>query len=50
MVPIVVMSGSLNPKDAKAALAKGAALFLRKPHDLDTLLEHGRRLKGLMDG
>ncbi len=49
-VPVVVMSGSLNPKDAEVSLAKGAALFLGKAHDLDTLLEQGRRLKALMDG
>ena len=47
-VPVVVMSGSLNPKDAENALAKGAALFLGKPHDLDTFLEHGLRLKALI--
>ncbi len=48
-VPVVVMSGSLNPKDAETALAKGATLFLGKPHDLDTFLEHAHRLKALMD-
>lgn len=48
-VPVVVMSGSLNPKDAEIAMAKGATLFLVKAHDLDTYLEHGRTLKGLMD-
>lgn len=49
-VPIVVMSGSLNPKDAETALAKGATLFLGKADDFDTFLEHGCRLKSLMDG
>ncbi len=49
-VPVVVMSGSLNPKDAEAALAKGAVRFLVKPHDLATFMEHGRLLKDLMRG
>ena len=47
-VPVVVMSGSLNPKDAETASAKGAALYLVKPNDLDALMEHGRRLVALM--
>lgn len=47
-VPVVVMSGSLNPKDVTNAQAKGAALFLGKPQDLETFLQHGLRLKALM--
>ena len=47
-VPVVVMSGSLNPKDATKALAKGATLYLEKAHDLAMFLEHGHRLKTLL--
>ena len=48
--PVVVMSGSLNPKDAEKALANGATLYLEKAHDLARFLEHGRRLKTLLGG
>ncbi len=47
-VPVVIMSGSLNPKDRESAISMGANLFLGKPHDLDTFLDHGRQLKALL--
>ena len=36
-VPVIVLTSSENPDDERRALALGAAQFLRKPADLDSL-------------
>ena len=38
-VPIVVLSGSIEPKEEANVLALGATAFVRKPPDLDALNE-----------
>jgi two-component system, chemotaxis family, response regulator Rcp1 len=48
-IPVVVFSGSLNPKDREAALSGGAAAFISKPRDLVDFTAVGRRLKGVLD-
>jgi DNA-binding response OmpR family regulator len=36
-IPVVVLSGSIEPKDEPNVLAAGAAAFMRKPPDIEAL-------------
>ena len=36
-IPVVVLSGSIEPKDEPNVIALGAAAFMRKPPDIDAL-------------
>jgi DNA-binding response OmpR family regulator len=38
-VPVVVLTGSVDPDDEPSFLAQGAAAFVRKPADVDALHE-----------
>jgi len=44
--PVVVLSGSIEPKDEPNVLALGAAAFMRKPPDVDALNELLLKLVG----
>jgi len=45
-IPVVVLSGSIEPKDEPNVLALGAAAFMRKPPDVDLLNELLLKLVG----
>jgi DNA-binding response OmpR family regulator len=45
-IPVVVLSGSIEPKDEPNVLALGAAAFMRKPPDVDALNELLLKLVG----
>lgn len=47
-VPVIVKSGSLNPKEREAALAKGATTYLGKSYDLQGFLNQSLVMKNLM--
>lgn len=38
-IPVVILSGSIDPKDEPMVLGLGAAAFMRKPPDVDALHE-----------
>jgi DNA-binding response OmpR family regulator len=48
-IPVVVLSGSIEPKDEPDVLALGAAAFMRKPPDVDILNELLLKLVGAPD-
>ena len=48
-IPVVVLSGSIEPKDEPNVLGLGAAAFVRKPPDVDALNELLRKLVGASD-
>jgi DNA-binding response OmpR family regulator len=45
-IPVVVLSGSIEPKDEPNVIALGAAAFMRKPPDIDALNELLLKLVG----
>lgn len=45
-IPVVVISGSIDPKDEPMVLALGAAAFIRKPPDIEELHETLLRVTG----
>jgi CheY-like chemotaxis protein len=45
-IPVVVLSGSIEPKDEAKVLAMGAAVFVRKAPDIDALHELLLKLVG----
>jgi two-component system response regulator len=47
-LPIVILSGSLNPRDAEAAMTGGASAFLLKPQSVDGYFAIAEKLLGLM--
>ncbi len=48
MIPIVIFSGSLNPRDPKDALKGGANAFLSKPTNIDGFLAVGKKLADMI--
>ncbi len=46
-LPIVILSARTSPEDVKLGYAAGATRYLKKPIDLDTLLEEVRRVAAL---
>lgn len=48
-IPVVVLSGSIDPADEPNVLALGAAAFLRKPPDIDAVDALLRGLVGAPD-
>lgn len=46
IIPVIVMSGSLEPKDQQLVRDLGADEFFSKPADIGLLLEAVRRLAG----
>lgn len=46
-LPIVILSARTSPEDVKLGYAAGATRYLKKPVDLDLLLEEVRRVAAL---
>lgn len=49
-IPIIVATGSLNPRERDEALALGANAFFNKPSSYEAYMELGVLVKGLVEG